>query len=210
MWQGLILCSFLSILRGISSKENNECSQLPEIRVLGDPILSLIAREVTMVEILNDPLIQDAIKAGHQILSDFRQKHGYGRAIAAPQFGYSLQMICLNLGTPITLFNPNIIEKSDETFLMWDDCLSFPNLMVCVQRHVSISIEYQDEQGDRQRWNNLPKDISELLQHEIDHLHGVLAVDIAMKPGRCRESECQSIIPRSEWLQDKEKYEQWL
>jgi peptide deformylase len=180
--------------------------------VLGDPILSALAREVTTEDILNDSWIHDGIEAGHIILSDFRQKHGYGRAIAAPQFGYSIQMICLNMGTgtPMTLFNPSIIERSKEVFLMWDDCLSFPHLMACVQRHVSISIRFQDEQGVTRTWNNLPKDISELLQHEIDHLHGVLAVDIATKPPRCHERECQSIIPRSDWLQNKEKYEQWL
>lgn len=188
-------------------------SLLSKIRTIGDPILSKISRELTIDEILHDIQIKEAITIGHQTLKEFRQKVGYGRAIAAPQFGYNIQMICLNLGTPQTLFNPKIIFKSDDTFMMWDDCLSFPDLMVSVQRHKSISITFQDENGELVTWNNLPQDISELLQHEIDHLNGILAVDIAVKPtGNCREEEgeCLAIIPRSDWLDDKEKYEKWL
>ena len=65
---------------------------------------------------------------------------------------------------------------------MWDDCLSFPDQMACVRRHKSISIAFMDEKGAGKTWINLPKDLSELLQHEIDHLNGVLAIDIAEHP----------------------------
>jgi peptide deformylase len=55
--------------------------------------------------------------------------------------------------------------------------MSFPWLMVKVQRHKSISITYQDESGQVKEWNHIDQATSELLQHEIDHLDGVLAVD---------------------------------
>jgi peptide deformylase len=192
----------------------NENIRLPIIRVLGDPILSKTAKEIPISDILQNPEIKEAVTAGHLALSDFRQKHGYGRAIAAPQFGFSLQLICMNLGTPITIFNPQITWRSKETFRMWDDCLSFPELMACVERHVSISITFQDENGLTQSWNNLPRDLSELLQHEIDHLHGVLAVDISVKPKNCDDSgdgdKCQAVVPRSSWLEEREKFEMAL
>lgn len=191
---------------------NDQQVNLPKIRVLGDPILSKSARQVTKDEIISSPIIHEAMKAGHLALADFRQKHGYGRAIAAPQFGYSIQMICMNLGAPITMFNPEIIDKSVETFLMWDDCLSFPDFMACVKRHTSISIRFQDSSGEIQYWNNLPRDTSELLQHEIDHLHGILAIDIATQPSNCVDSDidCKAIISRSDWLANRDKYDQLL
>ncbi len=61
--------------------------------------------------------------------------------------------------------------------------MSFPGLLVRLQRHRSISISFQDEQGETHALANLPQDQSELLQHEIDHLHGVLAVDRALPQG---------------------------
>jgi peptide deformylase len=218
---GFLFWSLFPFLIRIQSEtvdcENTDL-RLPTIRVLGDPILSTPAKEVTINDIFYNPEIKEAVTAGHLALSDFRQKHGYGRAIAAPQFGYSRQIICMNLGEPITIFNPQITSKSEETFQMWDDCLSFPELMACVERHISISITFQDEHGVTQSWNNLPRDLSELLQHEIDHLHGVLAVDISVKPKNCgsttddksNDSLCQAIISRSSWLEEREKYERWL
>jgi peptide deformylase len=69
--------------------------------------------------------------------------------------------------------------RSDETFTMWDDCMSFPGLLVRVSRASSISIDYVDEKGTPKRWERLDRAASELLQHEIDHLDGILAVDRA-------------------------------
>ena len=77
------------------------------------------------------------------------------------------------------MFNPEIVWKSEESFTLWDDCMSFPFLLVRVARDVSISVEFEDETGRRQRWERLDRATSELLQHEIDHLDGVLALDRA-------------------------------
>ena len=63
---------------------------------------------------------------------------------------------------------------------MWDDCMSFPSLLVKVQRHQSISVHFRDERGQNREWLRLNQATSELLQHEIDHLDGILAVDRAM------------------------------
>ena len=77
--------------------------------------------------------------------------------------------------------NPEIVWRSRETFTLWDDCMSFPDLMVKVRRHRSISIQFQDVQGQIHQWSRINQAFSELLQHEMDHLDGILAVDIAIE-----------------------------
>jgi len=115
-------------------------------------------------------------------LDKFRADMGFGRAISAPQIGVNKRLIALNLGkSNFCILNPVITNKSTETFTMWDDCMSFPWLMVKVQRHTSISISYIDEHdGSQKTWENIDQAVSELLQHEIDHLDGILAVDRAL------------------------------
>ena len=156
---------------------------LSVIRTIGDPILHTPCQKLSVDDIRNDPQVKEAVELGHKALSDFRKKKGFGRAIAAPQFGYSLAIICLFIhGQKMTIFNPEIIYRSSDTFLMWDDCLSFPEQMACVRRHKTISIAFMDDKGSGRTWINLPTDLAELLQHEIDHLNGVLAIDIAESP----------------------------
>ncbi|MDR9824120.1 peptide deformylase, partial [Vibrio sp. FNV 38] len=115
---------------------------------------------------------------------EFRKRNGFGRAIAAPQCGFLQRYIALCLPGRGQFFvvNPRITWSSPETFTMLDDCLSFPDLLVRVRRHCSISIEYQTETGERKTWNDIDQATAGLLQQEIDHLDGVLAVDRAL-PG---------------------------
>ena len=62
---------------------------------------------------------------------------------------------------------------------VWDDCLCFPDLLVKVMRHKSCTIEYRDREWIR-RSRRVEGDLSELLQHEYDHLDGILAVSRAI------------------------------
>ncbi len=64
---------------------------------------------------------------------------------------------------------------------VWDDCMSFPGLLVKVKRHQICTIEYFDKAGRKQQMR-LEGDLSELLQHEYDHLDGILAVSRAIDP----------------------------
>ena len=81
---------------------------------------------------------------------------------------------------PFTMVNPEITWCSAETFTMWDDCMSFPFLLVRVRRHRAISVRYLDDDGNIKIMDKLDQATSELLQHEIDHLNGILAVDHAL------------------------------
>jgi peptide deformylase len=113
-------------------------------------------------------------------LADFRERKGFGRAMAAPQVGIIKRVIAMNLGaTPFALINPKITWRSDAMQNVWDDCLSVPDCVVRVKRHTSISVQYQDEQGCLRNWQHLSADLAELVQHEIDHLDGILMTERA-------------------------------
>jgi len=105
---------------------------------------------------------------------------GYGRGIAAPQLGVSLRVIFLRLQgeEPWPMVNPVITERSAEKIVVWHACLSFLSIFMQVERHREITVRYQDLTGE---WHETcagdERNLSELLQHEIDHLDGILAVD---------------------------------
>ena len=145
---------------------------------LGDPGLRRRSREVDALESVE---FRDAERRLHETLRAFRAEHGFGRAISAPQIGVEQRFIACNLGEgPFSIVNPEITWRSTDTFTMWDDCMSFPSLLVRVRRHRSISVQFTTGEGERVVWEKLEPAVSELLQHEIDHLDGVLAVDHAL------------------------------
>ena len=111
-----------------------------------------------------------------ETLRDWQSRFGSGRAIAAPQIGAPVRMVYVEMDKPWPLINPEIVDIGTEDFTVWDDCFSFPNLMVQVSRAYRIRVHYQDIKGDEHEVD-LEGDRAELLQHEIDHLDGVLAVD---------------------------------
>jgi peptide deformylase len=144
---------------------------------LGNPALRAVARTVA------DPAAPE-VRALVEDLADtlayWRKETGYGRGIAAPQIGVGLRVIFLHLpgGDPWPLVNPEIVKRSEEKIVVWDACLSFLSIFMQVERNRDITVRYQDLRG---AWHELQageeRDLSELLQHEIDHLDGILAVD---------------------------------
>ena len=147
-----------------------------EILLLGNPLLNEMSSEVSPGE--RDAL-PGIVTDLHDTMMDFRERHGLGRAIAAPQIGVMKRIIYMNTGEPVVFINPTLTNTSSEEIEVWDDCMSFPNLLVRVRRKRSCRIEYTDMD-----WNSsgmdLEDDLSELLQHEHDHLNGILAVERAI------------------------------
>lgn len=144
---------------------------------LGDPGLREVAKQVadpTAAEIRT--LVQDLADT----LAHWRKTTGYGRGIAAPQLGVGLRVIFLQLPgeRPWPIVNPEITVRSEEKIVVWDACLSFLSIFMQVERHREIRVRYQDLQRE---WHEIEageeRNLSELLQHEIDHLDGILAVD---------------------------------
>lgn len=110
---------------------------------------------------------------------DFREKYGVGRAIAAPQIGLLKRIICLNIEKPVAMINPELQNLSNEKMELWDDCMSFPNLLVKVKRHRKLTLTFFDLKWEKQIWP-LVDDMAELIQHEYDHLDGILATQRAI------------------------------
>jgi peptide deformylase len=148
------------------------------ILTLGDPRLRVVCRPVQDVAAPEFLREKARLKAA---LDAFRAERGFGRGIAAPQIGIPRRFIAVNLGQGTqALINPAITWRSPETFTLWDDCMCFPDLLVKVRRHLSISVAFVNEQGQPQLWEQVGQAASELLQHELDHLDGVLATDLAL------------------------------
>jgi peptide deformylase len=153
----------------------------PAVLQLGDPRLRVISAPVGDVR---NAVFEREVRSLTRALAQFRETGGFGRGISAPQIGIPKRFLVLDLGDgPFLVANPEITWRSDEMFTMWDDCMSFPSLLVRVQRHESISLTYMDERGDTRVWTRLARAESELLQHEIDHLDGILAIDRAYGEG---------------------------
>ncbi len=145
------------------------------VRRLGDPILRSECEPIQHPQSAAIRIVADDLQ---ETLRDLRQRHGMGRGLAAPQIGAPLRLIYIETSQPSFLINPEIVEIGTEDFLVWDDCFSIPHLLVRVQRAYRIEVSYQDLSG---RIHTLDAEgpIAELLQHEIDHLEGVLTVDRA-------------------------------
>ena len=145
------------------------------IRLLGDPVLRARCQTIAKPRSTAVRVIADDLR---ETLRDWQSRFGSGRAIAAPQIGAPVRVVHVEMDQPWTLVNPEIVDIGTEDFQVWDDCFSFPNLLVRVQRAHHIRIRYQDLKGETHELD-LQHDRAELLQHEIDHLDGVLAVDRA-------------------------------
>jgi peptide deformylase len=144
---------------------------------LGDPRL----REVAVaVKNPSAPEVATLIGDLADTLAHWRASTGYGRGIAAPQLGVPQRVIFLQLPgeKPRPFINPEIIERSAEKIVVWDACLSFLSIFMQVERHREITVRYWDLEGMKHVFRaGDDRNLSELLQHEIDHLDGILAVD---------------------------------
>ncbi len=144
-----------------------------EVLQLGNPVL----REVCApVEDFSAPEVAEVVSDLKDTLAHWRATTGYGRGIAAPQIGVLKRIVFLNVDKPWPLINPSVIEHSDETTVVWDGCLSFLCVFMQVPRYSWIKVRYLDLSGE---WRKIKAEgnLSELLQHEIDHLDGILTLD---------------------------------
>jgi len=144
--------------------------KLSDILLLGDERLYQVCPPVLQSEL---PLVDGWIEDMHNVMQAIRQKYNFGRAIAAPQLGIMKRLVYMNIDKPVIFINPEIQDASDELFELWDDCMSFPNLLVKVKRHKTITVNYIDENWQQQQWV-MTDALSELMQHEHDHLNGIL------------------------------------
>lgn len=142
-----------------------------EILLLGNEELYQISEPLKKDEIEN---IKFIVQNLHDTLLDFREKYHAGRAIAAPQIGVKKRLLYMFIDKPVIFINPVLEFPDDEMMKVLDDCMSFPNLLVKVKRYKRCRIKYLDMDWKEQEMS-LEGDLAELLQHEYDHLDGILA-----------------------------------
>jgi peptide deformylase len=151
-------------------------SKLDHVLLLGNPRLYELSRPVTDEEM---PDIKPVINDLRDILVEFKELYNAGRGIAAPQIGILKRVIFLYLEEPHALINPILFDKSEEMVEIWDDCMCFPMLEVKVLRHATCKVRFRDRYWQEHVWD-LKDGMAELLQHETDHLDGVLATQRAI------------------------------
>jgi peptide deformylase len=145
----------------------------PEITYIGDEVLRKRTQEVSLAEGLavSEKLIS--------VLKRYRAITGYGRGLAAPQIGESKSVFVTYVGDEFKIYiNPKIIKNSESQNLFVESCLSCGYVSVEVKRSESITIEYTNEKGEIQR-QEAGGLLARLLQHEYDHLEGIVNVDKA-------------------------------
>lgn len=157
------------------------------ILMIGNEILRNKAEPVDFVK---DP-VEEYIQDLRDTLYRVQKEKKIGRAIAGPQIGYLKRIIYMETGDQIiTMINPHITQKSQETFEVWDSCFSADVAFFGKTiRHKTITVDFMNENQDRIQ-KKYTGDLSELFQHEIDHLEGILFTDRIID---------NQIIMRSEW-----------
>ncbi|SHH52962.1 peptide deformylase [Thermosipho atlanticus] len=138
-----------------------------KIRLFGDPILRKKAEKVTDFEFVRN-LKEEMLKTMY--LDD-------GVGLAAPQVGVLLRFFVMDEGNgPMFIINPEIIEHSEEKELGEEGCLSLPGIFADVSRYKWVRLRYQDEYGKvhERLFEGYP---ARIVQHESDHLDGVLFID---------------------------------
>jgi len=149
---------------------------IKDILLIGDP--RLYEKSVTVKKEEVESLLPQ-INLMFETVLDFRKEYGVGRAIAAPQIALLKRIICFNISEPVAMINPELSDLSEEMMELWDDCMSFPNLLVKVKRHKKLTLTFFDLNWEKQTWQ-LENDLAELIQHEYDHLDGILATQRAI------------------------------
>ncbi len=147
----------------------------------GDPILRSVARRLSNEEILS-PEIQELITDMYYTLD----KKKYGVGLAAPQVGQGIAVVTIGIkATPsrpdlteqkLTLINPEIIEYYGNRTGMWEGCISGTTIYAKAMRYKKVRVRWQDETSKLHE-QDFDGFMAHVMQHEIDHLNGVLFVD---------------------------------
>ncbi|MFH2109711.1 MAG: peptide deformylase [Candidatus Bathyarchaeota archaeon] len=155
--------------------------------LLGDPRLRERSEPVEDLDELR-PILLDL----KDTLTRHQETYGMGRGIAAPQIGYRRRVVYVQMPErSFYLVNPVVEWISAETFEVWDSCFSLEAaFFVKIPRSKAIRVRFLDELGG-EHVEEFRDGMSELLQHEIDHLDGVVCSDHLRDP--------RDIVMRAEW-----------
>ncbi len=146
-----------------------------KIRTLPDPVLRRKAKKVTKIDGSIQKLIDDMIDT---------MRAASGAGLAAPQIGVPLRVAVIELPGEelITLINPAIIKKQGERIVA-EACLSVPGYQGEIKRAVTVKVKAQDRQGKEIRLKG-EELLAHALEHELDHLNGILYIDHVESPDK--------------------------
>lgn len=149
-----------------------------QIRVLGDPVLREKAAPVTQF----DERLQELADRMIRIMDD-----APGIGLAAPQLGVVKRLLVYQVheNEPHALVNPEILWRSEETDVHDEGCLSVPDVVVPVERALRIHVHAQDIHGQPLDYEAEEME-ARVIQHESDHLDGVLILDRTSRRERAR------------------------
>jgi peptide deformylase len=138
------------------------------IVVVGVPVLRQKAKRVSQFDAYLQKLVQDMIETMHD---------APGVGLAAPQIGVPLRVAVIEVDDKLTvLVNPEIVKASDEQEELDEGCLSVPGYWGRITRHRAVTVKARDQRGKEIRVKGEGL-FGQALQHEIDHLDGVLYID---------------------------------
>lgn len=150
-----------------------------DIRLQGDPVLRKIAKPVKKVGPAVRSLLKDMAETMYA---------ANGAGLAAPQVGIAKRMIVVDAGDGlIELVNPELIRAEGQE-IGAEGCLSIPGLVGEVERFAKVTVTCLDHDG-RRRWIEGEGLLARVLQHEIDHLNGVLFTDKALAVHEARSED---------------------
>lgn len=158
----------------------------------GDPFLRGATKEVHKVSKKIQELVRD-------LLDTMYQQNGVG--LAAPQIGESYRVFVIDVSTsdeplnPIVFINPKIIKKSGAV-ISHEGCLSFPKAFTDVKRYANVTVRAMDRKG--RSFTLEVKDgtlLARAIQHEYDHLDGVLFVDHAINRFEAEDVLSENELP---------------
>ena len=154
-----------------------DLNRLP-ILPLGDPGLR---KQSLPVKDPADPAVKADAYRLLGVIRAFRNAQGFGNGIAAPQIGLLKRIIIIDQASgPLIMVNPEILRLHDHEVGFWESCMCFPDLMVMTRRLKDISVNYRTLEGKAAVLRDIGPDIAAVIQHEVDHLDGILLVDRAV------------------------------
>lgn len=154
--------------------EKKKLAKAPlKLHYLGDRVLRQPAKRISKVD-------NEVRQLAKHMLQTMYSEDGIG--LAAPQIGLSKQILVVDINLeeaatpPIVMINPEIKQESRDTCVIQEGCLSIPNVFLDVTRPEVVEVAYKDENGRLQRFTAKGL-LARVIQHEIDHLNGIMFVD---------------------------------
>ncbi len=156
---------------------------MPVIK-MDNPVLHRKAKKVSKIDGSVQKLVDDMIDTMHDV---------EGVGLAAPQVGVPLQVVVIQMPDEedvITLINPEIVKTSEESEAMTEGCLSLPGYRGEVKRFTSVTVKARDREGKpiRIKGEGL---MAQALQHEVDHINGVVFVDHLESMDKLEKTEAE-------------------